>query len=173
MSEPFLRSARRIPTSPKIDYCLAAIDVTSSHPTLPYPVRLSSNLQIGAVTGAVRDSQNSLSNALLTQGALLFCGLPIHTLEDFAGFVTAFAGIPGALRLCLRIGAEFRWLPCGILRISQVRPSTAIHPAAGEEVWFNRRTASIRAFFTRPSNDRIGVMGLVCPKSHTTSCSKE
>lgn len=30
------------------------------------------------------------------------------------------------------------WLPNGGLRLSQVRPATLIHPATGEEVWFNQ-----------------------------------
>ena len=227
------------------------MDLTSSQPTLPFPVHLGSNLQIGAVMGAVRDSQNSLCNALLTHGALLFRGLPIHTLDDFSGFVSALSGseerfgyaggasprkglgkagvyssteYPPHLVLplhnelsyadvyparlfffclvapesggettlgdsrrilsridgqvadefrrkkiryvrnlsgekgsgyswqealetddpaeaegcCRRIGAEFEWLAGGILRMSQVRPATAVHPLTGEEVWFNQ-----------------------------------
>ena len=39
---------------------------------------------------------------------------------------------------CQRIGADWEWLPGGILRMSQVRPATAIHPVTGEEVWFNQ-----------------------------------
>ncbi len=39
---------------------------------------------------------------------------------------------------CRRIGADFEWQPGGMLRMSQVRPATAVHPATGEEVWFNQ-----------------------------------
>ncbi len=43
-----------------------------------------------------------------------------------------------AERRCRAIGAEFEWLPGGILHMSQVRPATAVHPETGEEVWFNQ-----------------------------------
>ncbi len=39
---------------------------------------------------------------------------------------------------CRRIGASFEWQPGGILRMSQVRPATAVHPVTGEDVWFNQ-----------------------------------
>lgn len=39
---------------------------------------------------------------------------------------------------CRKIGADFEWKPTGNLRVSQVRPATAIHPETGEEVWFNQ-----------------------------------
>ena len=39
---------------------------------------------------------------------------------------------------CRAIGADFSWRPDGVLRVSQVRPATALHPANGEEVWFNQ-----------------------------------
>ncbi|MCX4963848.1 TauD/TfdA family dioxygenase [Streptomyces sp. NBC_00654] len=35
-------------------------------------------------------------------------------------------------------GATWEWKADGSLRISQVRPSTAIHPVTGAEVWFNQ-----------------------------------
>ena len=43
-----------------------------------------------------------------------------------------------AERRCARIGADFEWRAGGVLRMSQVRPATAHHPATGEEVWFNQ-----------------------------------
>jgi hypothetical protein len=39
---------------------------------------------------------------------------------------------------CRRIGADFEWRPGGLLRMSQVRPATALHHETGEEVWFNQ-----------------------------------
>jgi hypothetical protein len=39
---------------------------------------------------------------------------------------------------CGRIGADFEWRHDGVLRMSQVRPATLLHPATGEEVWFNQ-----------------------------------
>ncbi len=39
---------------------------------------------------------------------------------------------------CRKIGAEYEWKPNGGLRVSQIRPATAIHPQTGEEVWFNQ-----------------------------------
>jgi alpha-ketoglutarate-dependent taurine dioxygenase len=39
---------------------------------------------------------------------------------------------------CRRIGADFEWRADGSLRMSQLRPATAVHPATGEEVWFNQ-----------------------------------
>jgi alpha-ketoglutarate-dependent taurine dioxygenase len=39
---------------------------------------------------------------------------------------------------CGRLGADFEWRPGGVLRMSQVRPATAVHPATREEVWFNQ-----------------------------------
>ncbi len=39
---------------------------------------------------------------------------------------------------CRRIGADFEWQPGGMLRMSQVRLATAVHPVTGEEVWFNQ-----------------------------------
>ena len=38
---------------------------------------------------------------------------------------------------CRHIGASFEWRE-GFLRVSQVRPATALHPVTGEEVWFNQ-----------------------------------
>jgi alpha-ketoglutarate-dependent taurine dioxygenase len=40
--------------------------------------------------------------------------------------------------VCARLGAEFEWRNGGVLRVSQTRPATALHPATGEEVWFNQ-----------------------------------
>lgn len=39
---------------------------------------------------------------------------------------------------CRKIGAEFQWKENGSLRLSQIRPATAVHPETGEEVWFNQ-----------------------------------
>jgi alpha-ketoglutarate-dependent taurine dioxygenase len=41
-------------------------------------------------------------------------------------------------RHCAALGAAHEWLPGGVLRIMQVRPAVAVHPATGEEVWFNQ-----------------------------------
>ncbi|MER6502073.1 TauD/TfdA family dioxygenase [Streptomyces sp. NPDC001455] len=35
-------------------------------------------------------------------------------------------------------GATYEWTRDGALRVSQVRPSTAVHPVTGTEVWFNQ-----------------------------------
>lgn len=35
-------------------------------------------------------------------------------------------------------GAEWQWFPNNTLRISQIRPSTTVHPVTGAEVWFNQ-----------------------------------
>jgi alpha-ketoglutarate-dependent taurine dioxygenase len=43
-----------------------------------------------------------------------------------------------AERGCDRIGAVYEWRNGGVLRISQVRAATAVHPATGEETWFNQ-----------------------------------
>jgi hypothetical protein len=43
-----------------------------------------------------------------------------------------------AERQCERIGAQWEWADGGVLRISQLRPATALHPVTGEEVWFNQ-----------------------------------
>jgi len=43
-----------------------------------------------------------------------------------------------AERGCARIGAEFEWVDDGVLRVSQVRDATIVHPQTGEEVWFNQ-----------------------------------
>jgi hypothetical protein len=43
-----------------------------------------------------------------------------------------------AERECARIGADWEWREGGVLRISQMRDATAVHPATGEEVWFNQ-----------------------------------
>lgn len=39
---------------------------------------------------------------------------------------------------CRKIGAEFEWKTDGGLRVSQIRPATAVHPDTNEEVWFNQ-----------------------------------
>jgi alpha-ketoglutarate-dependent taurine dioxygenase len=39
---------------------------------------------------------------------------------------------------CRRIGAIAEWRPNGYLRVTQVRPATALHPDTREEVWFNQ-----------------------------------
>ena len=39
---------------------------------------------------------------------------------------------------CRRIGAGFEWRANDCLLLSQIRPATAMHPATGEEVWFNQ-----------------------------------
>ncbi|HZG44871.1 MAG TPA: TauD/TfdA family dioxygenase [Allosphingosinicella sp.] len=43
-----------------------------------------------------------------------------------------------AERGCARIGADFEWQEGGVLRVSQIRDATAVHPETGEEVWFNQ-----------------------------------
>jgi alpha-ketoglutarate-dependent taurine dioxygenase len=46
---------------------------------------------------------------------------------------------PGeAERGCERIGADFEWQEGGVLRVSQIRDATAVHPDTGEQVWFNQ-----------------------------------
>ena len=39
---------------------------------------------------------------------------------------------------CRESGVDFEWKANGGLRLSQTRPATAVHPATGEEVWFNQ-----------------------------------
>jgi hypothetical protein len=39
---------------------------------------------------------------------------------------------------CERGNVDFRWNDDGSLWLSEIRPATAIHPATGEEVWFNQ-----------------------------------
>ena len=39
---------------------------------------------------------------------------------------------------CGRGNVDFRWNDDGSLRLSEVRPATAVHPKTGEEVWFNQ-----------------------------------
>jgi alpha-ketoglutarate-dependent taurine dioxygenase len=39
---------------------------------------------------------------------------------------------------CQAMGADYEWRPGGLLRVSQTRPATAVHPRTGEEVWFNQ-----------------------------------
>lgn len=41
-------------------------------------------------------------------------------------------------RFCRAGRVEFRWTGGGGLRLSEVRPATARHPATGDEVWFNQ-----------------------------------
>ena len=41
-------------------------------------------------------------------------------------------------RHCDSIGADHEWLAGDGLRVMEVRPATARHPATGEEVWFNQ-----------------------------------
>jgi alpha-ketoglutarate-dependent taurine dioxygenase len=36
------------------------------------------------------------------------------------------------------LGAEVEWRPHGVMRVSQTRPATALHPKTGQEVWFNQ-----------------------------------
>jgi alpha-ketoglutarate-dependent taurine dioxygenase len=43
-----------------------------------------------------------------------------------------------AERSCERIGADYEWQEGGVLRVSQMRDATAVHPRTGEEVWFNQ-----------------------------------
>lgn len=43
-----------------------------------------------------------------------------------------------AEKRCRKIGANFEWKTNGVLRISQIRPATIVHPKTGEEVWFNQ-----------------------------------
>ncbi|MEU1350925.1 TauD/TfdA family dioxygenase [Streptomyces sp. NPDC005775] len=35
-------------------------------------------------------------------------------------------------------GADWKWLPDGSLRVSQLRPAVIRHPVTGDEVWFNQ-----------------------------------
>jgi alpha-ketoglutarate-dependent taurine dioxygenase len=35
-------------------------------------------------------------------------------------------------------GIRFKWEDDGVLRLNEVRPATAVHPATGDEVWFNQ-----------------------------------
>lgn len=39
---------------------------------------------------------------------------------------------------CRQSNIEYKWKSDGGLRLTQIRPATAIHPATGEEVWFNQ-----------------------------------
>ncbi|MDQ4121473.1 MAG: TauD/TfdA family dioxygenase [Acidobacteriota bacterium] len=39
---------------------------------------------------------------------------------------------------CRAMGADFEWKPNDVLRLSQTRPATVVHPETGEEVWFNQ-----------------------------------
>jgi len=39
---------------------------------------------------------------------------------------------------CRAAGINWTWKDDGGLRISEVRPATAVHPSTGEEVWFNQ-----------------------------------
>jgi alpha-ketoglutarate-dependent taurine dioxygenase len=41
-------------------------------------------------------------------------------------------------RHCAAIGAEHEWLGGDVLRVMEVRPATSVHPATGEETWFNQ-----------------------------------
>lgn len=41
-------------------------------------------------------------------------------------------------RHCGAIGAEHEWLAGDLLRVMEVRPAIAVHPATLEEVWFNQ-----------------------------------
>ena len=41
-------------------------------------------------------------------------------------------------RHCAAIGAVHEWLGGGLLRMIEVRAAIAVHPATGEEVWFNQ-----------------------------------
>ncbi|HEX8449736.1 MAG TPA: TauD/TfdA family dioxygenase [Allosphingosinicella sp.] len=41
-------------------------------------------------------------------------------------------------RHCEAIGAEHEWLDGDLLRLTEARPATAVHPATGEQVWFNQ-----------------------------------
>ncbi|HVE70947.1 MAG TPA: TauD/TfdA family dioxygenase [Thermoanaerobaculia bacterium] len=41
-------------------------------------------------------------------------------------------------QFCATAGTEARWNDDGGLTITQVRPATRVHPATGEEVWFNQ-----------------------------------
>ncbi len=41
-------------------------------------------------------------------------------------------------RRCVATGAEVQWLAGAYLRIIQDRPAVAVHPATGDEVWFNQ-----------------------------------
>jgi hypothetical protein len=36
------------------------------------------------------------------------------------------------------LGAEVEWCARGMMRVSQIRPATALHPETQEEVWFNQ-----------------------------------
>jgi alpha-ketoglutarate-dependent taurine dioxygenase len=38
----------------------------------------------------------------------------------------------------LLMGGQVEWQPGEVLRLSQTRPATAVHPETGEEVWFNQ-----------------------------------
>lgn len=41
-------------------------------------------------------------------------------------------------RHCEAIGAQHEWLGGDLLRMTEIRPATAVHPATGEEIWFNQ-----------------------------------
>lgn len=43
--------------------------------------------------------------------------------------------------LCRAAGIEWTWRADGGVRLSEVRPATAVHPLTGEEVWFNQAEA--------------------------------
>lgn len=239
-----------IPASADIGYGSTRM-TNPARARLPLAVRPRETLHIEAVLGAVEHEQDTYRDELFAHGALLFRGLPISSLDEFARFVTAFSGteerfgyaggasprkglgkagvyssteypphMPLSLHnelsyadvypkrlfffcmvapehggettlgdsrrilkridrqvverfrsrqiryvrnlspemgsgyswqealetddpaeaeaCCRRIGSDFEWRADGTLRMSQVRPATAVHPETGEEIWFNQ-----------------------------------
>jgi len=51
---------------------------------------------------------------------------------------------------CERGNVDFRWNDDGSLWLSEIRPATAIHPATGEEVWFNQADGFHPSTFGEP-----------------------
>jgi alpha-ketoglutarate-dependent taurine dioxygenase len=41
-------------------------------------------------------------------------------------------------RYCSETGVTFQWLEGDLLRLTQTRPATAVHPETGDPVWFNQ-----------------------------------
>jgi alpha-ketoglutarate-dependent taurine dioxygenase len=56
---------------------------------------------------------------------------------------------------CKKIGAQFDWLEDGGLRLTQLRPATAVHSETGDKVWFNQADGFHSGFSSHDTMPRL------------------
>jgi hypothetical protein len=113
------------------------------------PRRLFFFCQVAAQTGGETTLADSRRILAALDPALLeeFRGRKLKYIRNLSPVAGSGYGWPDAFEThdpaeaearARALGAEVEWRSGGVMRVGQIRPATAFHPATGEEVWFNQ-----------------------------------